>query len=100
VGIIAWIVLGLAAGLLASMLIPGWTSQGLILTSLSGIAGALLGGWAATKLFHIHGLQGSFSTSTWLTAIAGAAVLLLARHLVTVQSGRSVPPAWLALRCR
>jgi uncharacterized membrane protein YeaQ/YmgE (transglycosylase-associated protein family) len=53
-GIIAWIILGLAAGLLANMLIPGKRSQGLILTCLIGIAGALGGGWVATKLFHIH----------------------------------------------
>ena len=53
-GIIAWIVLGLGAGLLANMLIPGKRSQGLIITCLIGIAGALLGGWAATKLFHLH----------------------------------------------
>ena len=57
-GIIAWIVLGLAAGLLANMLIPGKRSQGLILTCLIGIAGALGGGWVATKLFHIHSLHG------------------------------------------
>ena len=83
-GIIAWIVLGLGAGLLANMLIPGKRSQGLILTCLIGIAGALLGGWAATQLFHLHhALQGFFNASTWITAIAGAAVLLLAYHLVT-----------------
>jgi uncharacterized membrane protein YeaQ/YmgE (transglycosylase-associated protein family) len=89
-GIIAWIVLGLAAGLLANMLIPGKRSQGLILTCLIGIAGALGGGWAATRLFHVHhALNGFFNLSTWLTAIAGAAVLLLIGHLVTGQSGRS-----------
>ena len=84
-GIIAWIVLGLGAGLLANMLIPGKRSQGLILTCLIGIAGALLGGWAATRLFHLHhhALQGFFNASTWITAIAGAAVLLLGYHLVT-----------------
>ena len=88
-GIIAWIVLGLGAGLLANMLIPGKRSQGLLITCLIGIAGALLGGWAATKLFHLHhhALQGFFNASTWLTAIAGAAVLLLAYHLVTGRSG-------------
>jgi len=84
-GIIAWIVLGLGAGLLANLLIPGKRSQGLIITCVIGIAGALLGGWAATKLFHLHhhALQGFFNASTWITAIAGAAVLLLAYHLVT-----------------
>jgi uncharacterized membrane protein YeaQ/YmgE (transglycosylase-associated protein family) len=88
-GIIAWIVLGLGAGLLANMLVPGRRQQGLILTCLIGIAGALVGGWAATKLFHIHSLQGFFNASTWLTAIAGAAVLLLAYHLIARPSGKS-----------
>ena len=86
-GIIAWIVLGLGAGLLANMLIPGKRSQGLIVTCLIGIAGALVGGWAATKLFHVHTLHGFFNLSTWLTAIAGAAVLLLVFHLISARSG-------------
>jgi uncharacterized membrane protein YeaQ/YmgE (transglycosylase-associated protein family) len=82
-GIIAWIVLGLGAGLLANMLVPGRRSQGLVLTCGIGVAGALLGGWLATRLFHVHTLHGFFNLSTWLTAIAGAAILLLAFHLVT-----------------
>jgi uncharacterized membrane protein YeaQ/YmgE (transglycosylase-associated protein family) len=88
-GIIAWIVLGLAAGLIANMLIPGRRQQGLILTCLIGIVGALAGGWAATKIFHIHSLQGFFNLSTWLTAIVGAAVLLLIFHLISERSGAS-----------
>jgi uncharacterized membrane protein YeaQ/YmgE (transglycosylase-associated protein family) len=84
--IIAWIVLGLVAGLIANMLIPGRRQQGLILTCVIGIVGALLGGWIATKLFHIHTIHGFFNLSTWLTAIAGAAILLMAYHLI---SGRS-----------
>jgi uncharacterized membrane protein YeaQ/YmgE (transglycosylase-associated protein family) len=97
-GIIAWIVLGLASGLLANMLVPGGRSQGLILTCLIGIAGALGGGWAATRLFHVHTLHGFFNLSTWLTAIVGAAVLLLAYHLITSQSGRSRRSGWFAHR--
>ncbi len=84
-GIIAWIVLGLGAGLLANMLVPGRRSQGLLLTCLIGVAGALGGGWAATELFHVHTLHGFFNLSTWLTAIAGAAVLLLIFHLFTTR---------------
>jgi uncharacterized membrane protein YeaQ/YmgE (transglycosylase-associated protein family) len=94
--IIAWIVLGLVAGLIANMLIPGRRQQGLILTCLIGIAGALLGGWIATKLFHIHSVQGFFNLSTWLTAIAGAAILLLAYHLISGQS--SSRRGWFAHR--
>ena len=88
-GIIAWIILGLVAGLLANMLIPGKRSQGLILTCLIGIAGALGGGWVATRLFHVHTLHGFFNLSTWLTAIAGSAVLLLVFHLLTRSSSSS-----------
>ena len=87
--IIAWIILGLVAGLLANMLVPGKRSQGLILTCLIGIAGALGGGWVASRLFHVHSLHGFFNLSTWLTAIAGSAVLLLVVHLLTGGSGKS-----------
>ena len=38
-GIVAWIVLGLGAGLLANMLIRGGRSPGLFITCLIGIAG-------------------------------------------------------------
>jgi uncharacterized membrane protein YeaQ/YmgE (transglycosylase-associated protein family) len=65
------------------MLIPGRRSQGLILTCVIGIAGALGGGWAATKFFHVRTLHGFFNLWTWLTAIVGAAILLLAYHLLT-----------------
>jgi uncharacterized membrane protein YeaQ/YmgE (transglycosylase-associated protein family) len=85
-GIIAWIALGLIAGLLANMLIPG-RSPGIVITCLLGICGALLGGWLATKLFHLHTLRGFFNLSTWLTAIAGAAILLVGYHLATGRSG-------------
>jgi uncharacterized membrane protein YeaQ/YmgE (transglycosylase-associated protein family) len=88
-GIIAWIVLGLVAGLLANMLIPGRRSQGLILTCVIGIVGALAGGWIATRVFHVHTLNGFFNLSTWLTAIAGAAVLLLIFHLISSRSSGS-----------
>jgi uncharacterized membrane protein YeaQ/YmgE (transglycosylase-associated protein family) len=80
--IIAWIVLGLGAGLLANMLIPGRRSQGLVITCVIGVAGALLGGWLATKPFHAGTLGEFFNISTWLTAIDGAAIPLFAYHLV------------------
>ncbi|MBC6459120.1 GlsB/YeaQ/YmgE family stress response membrane protein [Actinomadura sp. HBU206391] len=87
--IIAWIILGLVAGMVARMLVPGKDPQGLVITTLIGVAGALLGGFLATQLFDVDGVQGFFNLSTWITAIAGAAVLLLAYHLVTGQnSGR------------
>jgi uncharacterized membrane protein YeaQ/YmgE (transglycosylase-associated protein family) len=87
-GIIAWIILGLVAGMVAKKLIPGRDAQGLIITTLIGIAGALLGGFVATNVFHVNGTQGFFNLSTWISAIAGAAVLLLGYHLVTGRNSR------------
>jgi hypothetical protein len=40
-------------------------------------------------LFHVVTLHGFFNLSTWLTAIAGAAILLLAYHLLTSRSAGS-----------
>jgi uncharacterized membrane protein YeaQ/YmgE (transglycosylase-associated protein family) len=85
-GIIAWIVLGFVVGMVAKRLVPGRDSQGLVVTTLIGIGGALLGGYLATRLFHVHGTQGFFNLSTWVSAIAGAALLLLAFHLFSGQS--------------
>ncbi len=87
-GIIAWIILGLGAGLFGNLLIPGKRAQGLFLTCLIGVAGALGGGWAASRLLHLHTLNGFFNLSTWLTAIAGSVVLLLVFHLASGRSGR------------
>jgi uncharacterized membrane protein YeaQ/YmgE (transglycosylase-associated protein family) len=86
-GIIAWIVLGLGAGMLGNLLIPGKRSQGIILTCLIGVAGALAGGWAASRVLHLHTLNGFFNLSTWITAVVGSAALLFAYHLATGRSG-------------
>jgi uncharacterized membrane protein YeaQ/YmgE (transglycosylase-associated protein family) len=87
-GVIAWVILGLAAGVVAKLLIPGNNSEGVVITTtLIGIAGALLGGFLATELFHVSGIQGFFNLSTWVTAIAGAGVLLFAYHLASGQNG-------------
>lgn len=86
-GIIAWIILGLLAGMAAKMLVPGKDPNGLIVTTVLGVAGALLGGFVATQLFDVDSTQGFFDLSTWVTAIAGSAVLLIAYHLITSRGG-------------
>ena len=44
-GIIGWIVLGLIAGAIAKLIMPGRDPGGIIVTILLGIAGSLLGGF-------------------------------------------------------
>lgn len=84
-GIIGWIILGLLAGLLAKALLPGNDPGGFIITTLLGIAGALLGGFLASALFDADPLDEFFDISTWLAAIVGAIILLL---LYRVFAGR------------
>ena len=49
-GIIGWIVLGLLAGAIAKLIMPGDDPGGFIVTTLIGIAGALVGGFIASAL--------------------------------------------------
>lgn len=86
-GIIAWIVLGIIVGLIAEHLVNGYKSHGVIITCVIGIVGALLGGWLATKIFHIHTIHGFFNLSTWITALVGAVVLLGVIQLVEGNRG-------------
>ena len=81
--IIGWIVLGLIAGVIAKSLLGGRAQHGIIVTILIGIAGALLGGWAASKFFGITATGGFFDLSTWIIAILGSVVLLLIYHVIT-----------------
>ena len=53
------------------------SKTGLLLATVIGIVGALLGGFLAKVLFHVHSLNHFFSLSTWITAIVGALILVL-----------------------
>jgi uncharacterized membrane protein YeaQ/YmgE (transglycosylase-associated protein family) len=80
-GIIGWIVLGLLAGAIAKLILPGDDPGGFIVTTLIGIAGALLGGFIASAL-DIGDLDEFFDIGTWLIAIGGSLLLLLIYRMV------------------
>lgn len=82
-GIIAFIVLGLLAGIIAKAIMPGSDPGGIIVTTIIGIAGALLGGFVAAAVFDADPLDEFFDLSTWLTAIVGAIILLVIYRMVT-----------------
>ena len=85
-GIIAFIILGLLAGLIAKAIMPGNDPGGFIITAIIGMVGALLGGFLAGALFDSDPMDEFFDISTWLTAIIGS-ILLLAVYRMIV-SGR------------
>ena len=79
-GILTWIVLGLVAGVLAKLIMPGNDPGGIIVTIVLGIVGALVGGFLATALG--YGTVQGFDVRSLLIAVGGALVLLLGYRLV------------------
>jgi len=86
-GIIAFIILGLLAGIIAKAIMPGSDPGGFIVTTLIGIAGAVIGGFLAGAIFDADPLDEFFDISTWLTAIVGAIILLFIYRLVVGNRG-------------
>lgn len=77
--IIAWIVLGLIAGFIASKIINK-TGEGLLLDIVLGVVGAVVGGW----LFNLVGMSGVTGLNVYslLVAVLGAVVVLVVYHLL------------------
>lgn len=84
-GIIAFIILGALAGLIAKRLMHGGP-EGFILTTALGIVGALVGGWLASVLFDVDPLDEFFDISTWVTAVVGSMLLILGYRIVSDRS--------------
>jgi len=79
--IIAWIVVGLIAGAIAKLLMPGNGPGGIILTILLGIAGAIVGGFIAVAVNISNGLD-DFDIGTIVLAVLGAMLILFGYRLV------------------
>ena len=77
-GFIAWIVIGLVAGLIAKAIMPGKDPGGLIVTILLGIAGAVLAGFLGQMLGWYRQGEGA----GFIAAIVGALILLALYRLV------------------
>lgn len=82
-GIIAWIVLGLLAGAIARLILPGKQGGGWIGALITGLIGALLGGWIASGLFDINVNDEFFSLSTWIFAIGGGVIVGFIWQVIT-----------------
>lgn len=80
--IISWIVLGLLAGVIAKILLPGRDPGGLIGTTLIGIVGAFLGGWLSARFLDRPVATDFYDGATWLSAIGGSLVLLIAYRIL------------------
>lgn len=77
--ILAWLVLGLIAGFIASKLVNK-SGEGLVLDIVLGIVGAVVGGFLFTE-FGAAGVSG-FNIYSMFVAVVGAVVVLILYHAV------------------
>lgn len=77
--ILIWILIGLVAGGIASLIVPGRTPAGAIGAVVIGILGGLLGGWIWEEVFNMGGTSWIGSI---IVAIIGAVIILYALRAV------------------
>jgi len=75
--ILAWVVLGLISGFIASKLVNK-TGEGMVLDIVLGIVGAFVGGWLFNTLGH-SGVTG-LNLYSMFVAVVGAVIVLVVYH--------------------
>ena len=85
--IIAWIVLGLFAGFIASKIVNR-RGEGLLRDIILGVVGAMVGGF----LFHLIGATGVTGFNLWslFVAVLGAVVVLVVYHAIAGRRRASI----------
>ena len=81
-GILAWIVVGLIAGWLASQVMRGG-GYGLIGDIIVGIVGALIGGFLAANLLNMPDAVNGINVTSILVAFVGALILIAILRMVS-----------------
>jgi uncharacterized membrane protein YeaQ/YmgE (transglycosylase-associated protein family) len=74
--IITLIIVGLIAGAIARLVVPGTGGMSIPLTIALGIAGSFVGGFLGYLLFHKDGDEGFFQPSGLIGSIIGAIIVL------------------------
>ena len=85
--LIWWIIVGLIAGVIAKLVMPGRDPGGFIITIVLGIVGAIIGGWLLRTFLGI-GTAGTGFIMTIIAGIIGAVILLAIYRAVAGRTGR------------
>lgn len=81
--VIAMLVVGLIAGAIARLLVPGRDPMGIGATIVLGLVGSLIGGFLGYVLFHHDAAAGAFQFSGLFGSIVGAVIALLIYRAVS-----------------
>ncbi|KQZ23019.1 GlsB/YeaQ/YmgE family stress response membrane protein [Microbacterium sp. Root553] len=87
-GFLGFLLLGLIAGAIAKLILPGKQGGGWLVTLLLGVVGALLGGWIGSAIFG-KGVDSFFEISSWLLAIGGSIIVLLIYGLIVGRGNKA-----------
>lgn len=93
-GIIAYIILGLIAGLIAKAIMPGRDPGGLIITTLLGIVGSIIGGFIGNMLLGYGRVDSMGDVSqpgffmSLILAVLGSVIVLALYRLIRGRSLR------------
>lgn len=85
--VLAWIIFGLLAGVIAKWLTSGSDPKGCFVTIIIGIVGAGIGGWIGTQLG--LGTVQKFDLRSLALAVIGSVVLLLLLRAISGRGGDS-----------
>jgi uncharacterized membrane protein YeaQ/YmgE (transglycosylase-associated protein family) len=90
-GIISWIIMGLIAGAIARLILPGEQGGGWLGALATGVLGAILGGWIGGALFGLDLNQSFWSFWTWVFAIIGGVIVAFIWQAITRRTRSRTP---------
>lgn len=83
------LVVGVVAGFLARLLVPGDDSMSIPATIVLGIVGSFIGGFLGWAIFGNDFSEGALQVSSLIGSVIGAVIALLIYRAVTSRSGRT-----------
>lgn len=90
-GFMWWVIIGLVAGLLARLMVPGRQPMGWLLTIGLGLLGSIVGGMISSALFGTNPQDTGIQTSGLIMSTVGAVIVLALYLMATKRNAPTAP---------